>query len=281
MYLTMRFVSDSDEWDMSERFHLHREDFIQELVLSNDKEQRLLYVSMTAAPKEPLKVTFSPPILLANLSVFPLQFRYQPSKFSEITGSVPASSLKHIYCDSDGALMLHIDGWDLLPDDKGVQLGPVTHSTIKNERETESEEGAFKELIALSCFNKAALKSGLGRVIYINSTFLFINDTDLLLFVKQRGSKNVVRLDPKASTPFSWAPGVGPRQIHLRVGSTDWSNPFAITQPAVTKLSISILDLNLVYDLMMEVKQADAYSRVVVIKPWLHFVNRVHHSFLV
>jgi hypothetical protein len=115
---------------------------------------------------------------------------------------------------------------------------------------------------------------------YVNTQYLFINDTDLLLFVKQRASNKttgtVVSLNPKSRTPFSWFP-VGARQIHIKVGDTEWSKPLNVSKPGATRLSITMPELlqNLSYDLLMEVKQADAFSRIVVIKPWLHITNYV------
>lgn len=119
---------------------------------------------------------------------------------------------------------------------------------------------------------------------YVNTQYLFINDTDLLLFVKQRASSKasgtIVPLNPKSHTPFSWFP-VGARQVHIKVGDTEWSKPLNVSKPAATRLSITMpeLPLNLSYDLLMEVKQADAYSRIVVIKPWLHITNHVWFFF--
>lgn len=60
----------------------------------------------------------------------------------------------------------------------------------------------------------------------------------------------------------------------MKVGDTHWSQALNVTKPSVTKLSIKLPDIALVYDLVMEVKQTDAYSRIVVIRPLLHFTNQ-------
>lgn len=89
-------------------------------------------------------------------------------------------------------------------------------------------------------------------------------------------TRHRVVLPPRARVPFSWYP-VGARQIHIKVGDTHWSKGLNVTKAAITKLSIKMPELNLVYDLVMEVKQADPFARVVLFRPCLHVTNKVRN----
>jgi len=73
----------------------------------------------------------------------------------------------------------------------------------------------------------------------------------------------------------------GARQLQVKVADTAWSRAINISQPSVNRINITIKDIHLSYDLMMEVKQLDAFSRVVIWRSRLHFTNQTNRDLVI
>eukprot|EP01127_Copromyxa_protea_P019089 TRINITY_DN6116_c0_g1_i1.p1 TRINITY_DN6116_c0_g1~~TRINITY_DN6116_c0_g1_i1.p1 ORF type:complete len:1436 (-),score=284.82 TRINITY_DN6116_c0_g1_i1:461-4768(-) len=275
--------TDGEEWEFSEPIRLRRKDYIQRLVLksSDGSRMRVMYISRQKDEHDVTNIIFSPPFVLINLTVFPMDYSFPNQAIPP--GKIMGNSVQPFYIDvgSGSVVRLSLEGWR--PSQQLISIDLVKHSTIELIKDSGYDEEE-KNSVHLNVFNKATLLGTKGRIMYINTQYLFINDTDLVLFVKQRANTktgSLVTLHPKSRTPFSWFP-VGARQIHIKVGDTEWSQPLNVSKPGSTRLSITMpeLPMNLSYDLLMEVKQADAFSRIVVIKPWLHVTNYCPHDLL-
>lgn len=108
MALAVRFDSDA-AWQFSDRFFLRKTEFVQKLELSRTESAagpgeressssplRVLFLSVTKDEDGMVTLTFSPPLQLVNLSVFPLDYSFSGL---ELFGQVPPSSSRSFYVD--------------------------------------------------------------------------------------------------------------------------------------------------------------------------------------
>jgi len=72
-----------------------------------------------------------------------------------------------------------------------------------------------------------------ARTIVVNTQFLFVNDTDVLLLLMQRGTKGSTALQPRQRAPFSFHK-YGARQIQVGAGDAKaLSEYLIITNPTL------------------------------------------------
>lgn len=83
----------------------------------------------------------------------------------------------------------------------------------------------------------------------------------------------MVYLPPRSMRPFSWQ-RFGAKQICVNVGNTAWSDPYNLTDGTFAKMVITPRGMKRSYNLLMEVKNLDDFTRVVVWRSWIHLRNR-------
>jgi len=121
-----------------------------------------------------------------------------------------------------------------------------------------------------------------------------------MLFVKQKSSSTTTYLQPRKTHPFSWQKftskqlmiNVGnsssptpfqalPLSNHLTYVFTAWSTPITVTEDAHAKLVITPPGMKRSYNLLMEVKNLDDYTRVVIWRCWIHLRNHTKRDLYV
>lgn len=138
-----------------------------------------------------------------------------------------------------------------------------------------------QSFVYLNVFVRSRL-SRAARTVYVNTQFVLCNTTSLVLLIRQRGSSDLVTLGPKDRRPFSWHPGAGKRQIEVRVGNGPWSEGLPIgLKSGVSSLRMELDGLGVAYELLMEIRAPDEFSRVVVFSTRLHFANQTRHRLVV
>ena len=109
MTLSVRFDNDNS-WLFSDPFSLRRNEFVQKLVIKRDNsasplsstgnaepKMRYLFLSVTKDEDGMVTLSFSPPLQLVNLSVFPLDYSFAPPL--RLFGQIPPSTLRSFYVD--------------------------------------------------------------------------------------------------------------------------------------------------------------------------------------
>eukprot|EP01130_Rhizamoeba_saxonica_P018160 TRINITY_DN9008_c0_g1_i1.p1 TRINITY_DN9008_c0_g1~~TRINITY_DN9008_c0_g1_i1.p1 ORF type:complete len:1235 (-),score=269.52 TRINITY_DN9008_c0_g1_i1:19-3240(-) len=223
-----------------------------------------------------VNIGFYPPLILKNLSVFPLTYNI-PLCYQRPPGVIEASSTKSFYIDTDtyANVFINLEGYDKV--DRAIPIEQIRKTSIEVKKNEMSVLDGEKNGVILNVFNNASLPGSNARIMYINTQFLIVNATDLMLFVKQRGTKNsVISLVPRSHNPYSWYKS-GARQLMIKVGDTEWSKAINIWKPTIVRLSIQMPEMNISYDFALEVTQSDDYSRIVVIRPWLRIINYTSH----
>jgi hypothetical protein len=113
-----------------------------------------------------------------------------------------------------------------------------------------------------------------ARTVRVSVPFLFANETDFLLFIKQRGARTgKVYMPSHKLQPFSWV-SWGSHKLAVNVGNTAWSSGIGIGEDSVNRLEISPSGMNRTYRLMMEVKSLDEGCKLIVWRSWLNFRNQ-------
>ena len=87
---------------------------------------------------------------------------------------------------------------------------------------------------------------GRGRVFSFDAQFMMRNDTDMPLFVRQRGRREYFLLNARSSTPFSWH-ALGVRQILVRFAEGPWTDPLNVQRPAAYTLRVVLGDVAVMY----------------------------------
>jgi len=123
----------------------------------------------------------------------------------------------------------------------------------------------------------------LARTIYVKTQFLMCNTTSLVLLVRQKGSSDVLAVDPQGRQPFSWhaRSTSRTRKIEVRVANGSWSQPLSISLKSVSLLRTELDALGIAYELLMEVRAPDEFSRIILFSTRLHFANQTCHRLIV
>jgi hypothetical protein len=154
--------TDGDKWEYSEAIQVRRKDYIQRLVLTSEDgmRRRVLYVSRQKDAHDVVNIIFSPPFVLANLTVFPVEYSFPDQGIQ--SGRLMGNSVQPFYIDIGVGSFIRLSLDDWLPADQLVSIDIVKHSTIEL-----SKEGAFdeeeKNTVQLNVFNKATLLGTKGE----------------------------------------------------------------------------------------------------------------------
>ncbi|KAL6057274.1 Vacuolar protein sorting-associated protein 13D [Balamuthia mandrillaris] len=290
-------VRPNPSWSWSEPFSLDskRRSSIQRILIPSTHlfPERYVYMSFEESRTSPASsITFSPPIIIENLSIFPLQYTFP---MLGVGGIVTANSSKSFYFNHEDYpaikfRMLDYDVWS-----KEISLQKIANKTVQISKDTFVADPLFasgklnpslwsqsteKSFVHLNVFNKPRLANKLARTLYVNTQFLVVNTTSFILFVRQRGRSEMITLGPKDKFPFSWH-NTGARQIQVRVANGGWSKGLNIYLPAVTQLTVNMEDIDLKYELLMEVKALDMFSRVITFSTRLHLANQTNYDLVV
>lgn len=72
---------------------------------------------------------------------------------------------------------------------QAVELEPTIMSKVEMRMDPLLLPEDQKEALVLNVFAKPALLGGEARVLFVNTQYVIVNDTDLLLFVQQRAGR--------------------------------------------------------------------------------------------
>lgn len=242
-----------------------------------------------------VNLALSAPLIVENMTAFPLWYEFpllnvRPSTIAPISNS-------YFFFDLDkfSNVQLRLDGYDSWG--KAVSLSKKKKSTVENKKNPasagEGEKAAVdleveiaERLITGKCvkphFHDSLCVSNnfsqRARTVFVSTQFLFVNDTDFLLFVKQRTSKSgYVTIPPRRMIPFSWS-AIGRKKLSVGVGTTAWSSPMDPQEDAVHQLTMEPDGLSRAYKLVMDVRAIDDNSRVIVWRSWLNFRNQTNRD---
>lgn len=152
---------DGIKWEYSDAIQVRRKDYSQRLVLKSTDglRSRVLYISRQKDAHDIVNILFSPPFVLANLTVFPMEYSFPNQAIQP--GTVPGNSVKPFYTDIGvgSFVRLTLEGW--LPADQLVSIDLVKHTTIEVRKESRFDEEE-KNSVHLNIFNKATLLGSKG-----------------------------------------------------------------------------------------------------------------------
>jgi hypothetical protein len=284
------------EWEWSAPFALRTsrrdEGTLEVLVASRAlAEQRVVFLAQVRDEATHVEqVVITAPLVIENLTVFPLHYCF-PSTVSGAVlrgGVVPPSSRKLFYSRVDAALSVAFALHEYRVWSPFVRVEAISKKMTKvvlhrQAREALHRAGPLplrlpdgdyqkKESLSVNVFAEPRLAG--ARTLCVSLRFLFVNNSDLPLFVRQRDSLEAMRLDPGARAPFSWGPS-GQQQVTVNVASGVWSAPINIFLKSINVLSIDMPEQRLQCQLLMEVRPIDAYSRVVTWSSKYHFSNEL------
>lgn len=154
--------TDGDKWEYSEAIQVRRKDYIQRLVLTSEdgSRRRVLYVSRQKDAHDVVNIIFSPPFVLVNLTVFPLEYSFPDQGIQP--GTVAGNSVQPFYIDIGIGSFIRLALSDWLPAEQLVSIDIVKHSTIELSKEAAFDEEE-KNTVQLNVFNKATLLGTKGE----------------------------------------------------------------------------------------------------------------------
>lgn len=161
MSFYLRFT-DGEKWEYSEKIQVRRKDYIQRLVLTSvdGMRRRVLYVSRQKDAHDIVNIIISPPFVLANLTVFPLEYSFPDQNIQ--SGVVKGNSVQPFYIDIGTGSLLRLGLSDWIPSEQLVSIDLVKHSTIEIRKELGFDEEE-KNTVQLNVFNKATLLGTKGK----------------------------------------------------------------------------------------------------------------------
>jgi hypothetical protein len=224
-----------------------------------------------------VNLALSAPLIVENMTAFPLWYEF-PLLNAVRPATIPPVSASHFFFDLEkfSNVNLKLDGYDLWG--KPVSLSKRRQVSVENKKSALLAGEGEKSAVDLAVEVAERLITGKARSVFVTTQFLLINDTDFLLFVKQRTSKSgYVTIPPRRMIPFSWA-SIGRRKLSVGVGTTAWSSPIDPKEDAVHQLSMEPDGLNRSYKLVMDVKSISENSRVIVWRSWLNFRNQTNRD---
>lgn len=220
-----------------------------------------------------VNLALSAPLIVENMTAFPLWYEF-PLLSAIRPATVAPLSASHFFFDLEkySSLNLKLDGYDVWG--KSVSLSKRKEASVENKKSFAGE--GEKSVVNLDVEVAERLVTSKARTVFVSTQFLFVNDTDFLLFVKQRTSKSgYVTVPPRKMIPFSWA-AIGRKKLSVGVGTTAWSSPMDPKEDAVHQLIMEPDGLNRSYKLGMQVRSTSDNSRVVVWRSWLNFRNQTN-----
>jgi hypothetical protein len=246
---------------------------------------------------------FGAPVVIENLCVFPLEY-YFPSMLprrprpnlnssagmrnvyqavyeeedklaDSIAAVLPANSVTYFYFDTfrHRELCCRLAGYSMWSG--RIQIERVQYSSLELYKAADECMEGEKDDIMISVFIYGR-HHDFARRLAFNTQFLFVNDTDMLLFVRQHNTIPMTQIAPRQMTPFSWVRGSS-KTLSVNMGNTAWSPPIDISTDSYQRIEIKVPNFDVSYMFLMESHGLDAYSRVVAWRSWFHIRN--HSSY--
>lgn len=268
--------------------------------------------SMMMTDDEEVEMTtlhFAAPVVIENLCVFPLEY-YFPSMLprrprarqvggqgigvlqgprsmnmaiyddedelaDSIASILPANSTTYFFFDTfrHRELCCRLAGYSVWSG--RIQVERVQYSSVELYKAADECIEGEKDDILISCFIYGR-HHDFARRLAFNTQFLFVNDTDMLLFVRQQNTLPMTQIAPRQMTPFSWVRGSS-KMLSINMGNTAWSPPVDISVDAFQRIEIKVPNFDVSYMFLMESHTLDMYSRAVAWRSWFHIRN--HSSY--
>lgn len=191
-------------------------------------EVRLLLVTQSRDPATHVEqIVISPPLVIENLTVFPLHYCFPDTASPLAGGVVPALSRKLFYQAVDqGDLSVAFSLPDFQVWSPPTRLAKLSRAQLKIYRQPRDRPaqkhrgpgGDFLKMgaVTLNVVAENRLAGKVARTLCVSTQFLFINNSDLPIYVKQPDSLEALRLEPRGKAPFSWG-NTGSKHIMCNV----------------------------------------------------------------
>jgi hypothetical protein len=280
------------------------------LLNQNGRDERWLLCTTTREPYsiaegvQMVTLHFAAPVVMENLCVFPLEYyfpsmlprrpRANPSQngvqqrnvyqayhededrlADSIAAVLPANSTTYFYFDTfrHRELCCRLVGYSLWSG--RIQIERVQQSSLELYKTPEECMEGEKDDILISVFIYGR-HHDFARRLAFNTQFLFVNDTDMLLFARQQNTLPMTQIAARQMTPFSWVRGSS-KMLSVNMGNTAWSPGIDISTDSFQRLEIKVPNFDVSYMFLMESHTLDGYSRVVAWRSWFHIRN--HSSY--